>query len=95
MREIKSKLQKHLRKEQLEQSQNSPGSNAAKSYQPTAEVKGRIDPSEPDVIQQFRIKMGSEKQQYATEKANEANNTVCRDIQRDDSARKVTSLTRT
>ena len=69
LREIKSKLQKHLRKEQLEQSQNSPGSNEAKSYQPTAEVKGRIDPSEPDVIQQFRIKMRSGKQQYATEKA--------------------------
>jgi integron integrase len=32
-------------------------------------VKGRIDPSEPDVIQQFRIKMRSGKHQYSTEKA--------------------------
>jgi integron integrase len=69
LRDIKTKLQELLRKEQKEQAHKPSNSSVPNSYQPTAEVKGRIDPSEPDVIQQFRIKMRSGKQQYSTEKA--------------------------
>lgn len=67
--DIKSKLQLLLRQEQKEQAQRAPDSSSPNSYQPTAEVKGQIDPAEPDVIQQFRIKMRSGKHQYSTEKA--------------------------
>ena len=69
LRGIKAKLQQLLRQEQKEQNIKISNSVASKNYEPTAEVKGRINPSEPDVIQQFRIKMRSGKQQYATEKA--------------------------
>lgn len=69
LRDIKAKLQQLLRQEQKEQNIKVSNSGASKNYEPTAEVKGRINPSEPDVIQQFRIKMRSGKQQYATEKA--------------------------
>lgn len=69
LRDIKAKLQQLLRQEQKEQNTKISKSGASKNCEPTAEVKGRIHPSEPDVIQQFRIKMRSGKQQYATEKA--------------------------
>jgi integron integrase len=69
LRDIKTKLQKLLRQEQKEQAHKPSNSGVPNFYQPTAEVKGRIDPSEPDVIQQFRIKMRSGKHQYSTEKA--------------------------
>ena len=69
LRDIKAKLQQLLRQEQKEQNIKVSNSGASKNYEPTAEVKGRINPFEPDVIQQFRIKMRSGKQQYATEKA--------------------------
>ena len=67
--EIKTKLQKLLRQEQQEQAAKPLKGDKQHAYKHTADVKGRIDPSEPDVIQQFRIKMRSGKHQYSTEKA--------------------------
>jgi integron integrase len=67
--DIKAKLQKLLRQEQKEQARKPMDSRMPKSCEPTPKVKGRMNPSEPDVIQQFRIKMRSGKHQYSTEKA--------------------------
>ena len=67
--DIKIKLQKLLRQEQKEQAAKPRPAKNSNAYEPTPDVKGHINPNEPDIIQQFRIKMRSGKQQYSTEKA--------------------------
>jgi integron integrase len=63
LREIKAKLQKLLKQDKKRERYNN------QSTESNPEEIGFINPSEPDVIQQFRIKMRSGKHKYSTEKA--------------------------
>lgn len=64
LREIKAKLQMLLKQDKRrDYEQNQP------SHETNSEEIGFINSSEPDVIQQFRIKMRAGKHKYSTEKA--------------------------
>jgi len=64
LREIKAKLQKLLKQDKRrDYEHNQP------SHETNSEEIGLINSSEPDVIQQFRIKMRAGKHKYSTEKA--------------------------